>query len=160
MALKTKAHGRGDCLHSKDSAQQEVLGTEVGVKSLLLFWFSNSGVPSPLAPVRQHVALSAERAQLMPHLETEQVQVFLFTTRNYCQTPHPGCRTPCFASSRCPRAHELARPAPGSLCQQPDGNAGRHKGVRGLTSLLSSMRCSTDMLLKTLGLKTTSQGTG
>lgn len=78
MALKTKAHGRGDCLHSKDSAQQEVLGTEVGVKSLLLFWFSNSSVPSPLAPIRQHMALSAERAQLMPHLETEQGSSFPF----------------------------------------------------------------------------------
>lgn len=126
---------------------------------------SSSGSPTAVSPLLWLPSASTWLFLLSVHSscltwKQSRVQVFLFMTRNYCQTPHPGCRRPCFASSCCPRARELARPAPGSLCQQPDGHADRHRGVRGLTSLLSSMRSSTDMFLKTLGLKTTSQGTG
>jgi len=46
--MENKRTQKGRCLHSRDSAQQKVLGTEVGVKSLwllLLLWLSTAAPP-------------------------------------------------------------------------------------------------------------------
>lgn len=71
MALKTRAHGRGD-VWTQETVQQKVLGTEVGFKSFLFLWLSTSALPSPLASISQHMALPAEHTQLTPHSERVQ----------------------------------------------------------------------------------------
>lgn len=133
-ALKTRACGRGDVCTQKTQPSKKCWGQRW---ELNLSSSSGSSWKHPLSSGfhPQHMALSAEHAQLTPHSETEQTFFVMthschhggFTHSRSRQTTHPGWGRPCFTSSHRRRRRELSHPPPASPSQQPDGEAGRRE---------------------------------